>query len=69
LGGDGVRGRALFIFAILAKALYSVIPPKAGIHLLFLLTFGAIAKTDSRPCVVPPAILAAGSLSLLAQRK
>jgi len=40
------------------------------LHLLCLvLDFGAVAKTDSRPCVFPAAILAAGSLSLLAQRK
>jgi hypothetical protein len=44
-----------------------VIPAEAGIHLL--LFFGADAKTDSRPCVIPPAILAAGSLLLLAQEK
>jgi hypothetical protein len=35
----------------------------------FSLDFRVYAKTDSRPCVVPSAILAAGSLSLLAQRK
>jgi len=35
----------------------------------FSFNFRRLAKTDSRPCGVPPAILAAGSLSLLAQRK
>jgi hypothetical protein len=52
-----------------AKASHFVIPAEAGIHLLLSLIFGVAAKTDSRPCVVPSAILAAGSLSLLAQRK
>jgi hypothetical protein len=50
-----------------AKASHLVIPAKAGVHLL--LFFRRFAKTDSRPCVVPPAILAAGSLLLLAQEK
>jgi hypothetical protein len=49
------------------ETFHFVIPAKAGIHLL--LSFGVDAKTDSRPCGVPSAILAAGSLSLLAQRK
>ena len=39
-----------------------VIPAKAGIHfdLLFLLVFGAVAKTDSRPCAFRPPSMAAG---------
>jgi hypothetical protein len=69
LGGDGVRVRAAlaFYFVIPARASQSVIPAKAGIHLL--LFFSGDANTDSRPCVVPPAILAVGSLLLLAQEK
>jgi hypothetical protein len=45
----------------------AVIPAKAGIHFDFV--FEAHAKTDSRPCVFSSAVLAAESLSLLAQRK
>ena len=59
----------LCLFFVPAKASRSVIPAEAGIHLLFLLIVRRFAKTDSRPCGVPSAILAAGSLSLLAQEK
>jgi hypothetical protein len=49
----------------------AVIPAKAGIHFDFVFGFGLsrCAITGSRPCVFSSAILAAESLSLLAQRK
>jgi hypothetical protein len=62
------RARSIFVIPTEAPP-HFVIPAEAGIHLLLLLTFDGDAKTDSRPCVIPSAILAAGSLSLLAQRK
>ena len=61
--------RTRVLFVVSAEVSPFVIPAKAGIHSLLFLIFGVVAKTDSRPCVVPSAILAAGSLSLLAQRK
>ena len=60
-------GRNPLVSVIPAKAGIhsSVIPANAGIHFaLFLsLVFGAIAKTDSRPCAFRPPSMAAGSLS------
>ena len=58
------EGRDPVASCLLAKDSPFVIPAEAGIHLrLFCLR--VFAKTDSRPCVIPSAILAAGSLSLL----
>jgi len=69
VGAWRAASRLCLFVVIPAKAFSAVIPAKAGIHFDFAFDVVRLAKTVSRPCVVSSAILAAESLSLLAQRK
>ncbi len=65
-------GIQFFVIPAKAGIQFFVIPAEAGIHfdLAFLCSvFGALARTDSRPCAFRPPSMAAGYFSLLAQRE
>jgi hypothetical protein len=63
MGGFG----RLFFGRHSGEHLLAVIPAKAGIH--FDLSLALARSPCVRPCWFPSALLAAGSLSLLPQRK